>query len=373
MVKKAEGRRQISIIEQDLSQIPTDKIELEIMVGLICCGLEKLRTTFSEDNLFTVGVALAHAKIHAGLIQADKIDGGYYVYTGLDSDFDERKRVFARLAIPAYSEGFRIVEERVPQEIKEIVKRFYPCWFKQLGIPFSEQTLEVIQHPCPMVLPFDHYNKDRPFVGGVMRFPAEGQCRFFYNMKGWYLPPTRWVSTDSNNDSEALIAYKIKRGVDRQTALLELGSHEGAHVFSIDPIIETAKEGSAHCWLTEAFAQFYGDGKETMKERVAQTPKLLIPAEIAFKPDGLVDYGASYLLTLALATKFAGSIDSIPEGMAEILKRLAEYACLVVSHQAEKVKDPLELLYIIDPDLRNESAISEITRIMNEIRGNILR
>lgn len=110
-----------------------------------------------------------------------------------------------------------------------------------------------------------------------------------------------------------------------------------------------------------------------MKDRVSQTPEILDPREIAFRPDGSVDYGAGYLLTQALAAKFAGSIERVPQGMVEVLKRVAEHAELVRSGQAEKVKSPLDLLYVIDPSLRADEASREITRIMGELKSGILK
>ena len=74
-----------------------------------------------------------------------------------------------------------------------------------------------------------------------------------------------------------------------------------------------------------------------------------------------------------LAAKFAGSIGSVPQGMVEVLKRVAGHAELVKNGQVEKARDPLELLYIIDPDLRRDEAGQELTRIMGEIRSDILK
>jgi len=322
-----------------------------------------------QDSLFFAGTSLAHAKAHAGLLAAAiDIDGqGWYI----ENQEGWEKQGFARLAVPAYVEGFRRAKSEVPEAIQAIIRSLYPAWFieKFDELAFSDKRLRFLLEPKPLVIPFDHYTNSRAFIGGEVHYPVGYERRVFKYMKGWYFPPTMWYSDRPENDFEGYARTKAKGGsMTVEEAVQETGKHEASHLLAIDPAIKLAMRGSEHSWLSEGIAQFYGDNESTRANRISDISRLTDIREIADTDSKPINYGASLLLVMGLARRMGGSFDEIPKGMEGVVKKVAEKAKLAVERKTDKVESPLELLYLIDPTLRKPQEREELVEIMEELR-----
>lgn len=356
-------------IESEFDKLP-NSISTKILYGFAEGCLDRARKREEEwkDSLFFAGVSLVHAKLHAGILSnaIELNDCGWYV----PSVQKWGKRSFAQIAIPSYIEGFKQANLTIPKSIQQIVMDIYPKWFalKFNNLKYSPGMREFILNPKPAVLPFDHFSENRKFIGDAVHYPAFYVRRVFNYMKGWDFPPTMWYSNRFENDFEYGVLNKTKMtGITPEEAMRETGKHEATHVLAINPLIKLTMTGSAHCWLSEGVAQYFGDGKKTQISRFANT-KVKSLKDIVDTEGKPIDYGASLLLTLAIAVKFGGSMKKITSGMVEIVKLLSKKAELISNDQSDKLNSPLELLYFLDPSLHKNKKKKEVINIMSKIR-----
>jgi hypothetical protein len=318
-----------------------------------------------KDAIFDAGVSLGHARVHAGLLDtAVEIGKGWYISNNEGWIREE----FAELAIPAYIRGFNRAKQNVPQSLQEIIRQIYPIWFKEkFKLEYSDENIAFVLNPRPIVMPFDHFTTARDFVGGVVHFPAGLQRRVWGYMKAWAFPPTMWYSARTENDFENFVeARASSEGMTIEELVEETGCHEGTHTVAIDPAVKLAVSGEEHSWLTEGVAQYFGDRTNKSKlERMMKIPSVLEIADTAGKP---VSYDGGLLLTMALATKLSGSSERISEGMIQIVKRIADRGVSVSIGHETKLSSPLELLYLIDPSLRDEEERVRISKLMETVR-----
>lgn len=321
-----------------------------------------------QDVLFFAGVGLAHAKLHSGALEGSlSINGmGWVVSTPENWD----KRGFAWLAIPAYVEGFREARNIVPDSIQSVVRDIYPAWFPHYfnGLDYSSDKLEFLLDPKPAMLPFDHYSQ-RNFIGGIVHYPPSYERKVFSYMRAWSFPPTMWYSNRPENDFESYVQEVAEtNGMSVREVVKETGRHEGTHLLAIDPLISEAMIGSIHCWLSEGIAQYLGNCLSIQAARVREIREINGIIDIADNTNKPVNYGATLLLTMSIAAKLGGSIDNIPEGIEKIIHQVAERARLVAGGKAEKLDSPLELMYWLDPSLREPENEANLIAIMNRIR-----
>jgi len=355
-------------IERELKLFP-DSTAQQMMSGYVGGYLGGARSGDEQwnDALFYAGLGMVHAAVNAGKLElAERVDGGWYV----TNSEGWNKRDFAEIAIPAYVCGFDQAKSIVPTSVQETIKSLYPHWFKlRYGLDYSSEREHFLLNPSPIVAPFDHFTERRSFIGGVFHYPKEYTIPTFSYMKADEYPPTIWYSDRAQNDFEGYVTNKAgNQGITIPQAIEETGSHEAAHLLAIDPAVAIAMRGNKHCWLTEAVPQYYGERAETKSIRLGEVvvpDNITLIADTDGKP---VDYGVSLLLTMSIAAKLGGSIRDIPAGMEQVVKKVADRARLVADGQADRVGSPLELMYLLDPSLKEPKNKAEMVDIMRDVQ-----
>lgn len=320
------------------------------------------------DGCFFIGVNLGYARILHNVIPGVKqigINSGFYLENS--SGWDKKNE--AEEIVDGYSEGQRQMRQAIPIDIKisgaALTTERFVKDYKSTATTILEDIDFFTTAPVAFV-PFDHFTEKRDFIGEVCHYPANFNRPQFDYMKALSFPPIVFYSNRLQNDyynyaKETAESLNIK---SIATFMKQTSRHETVHREIVNVIVSSIVIGSAHNWLTEAVAQYYGE-YEYITEKIKKIDIKLLKdiSEIANPSNNKIEYDQSLLLLLALGAKKAKSEGLIVEndffeiiiakGIRRIIFEITEYAMQVEEGKKEKLKNGWELLLLIDPDLKN--------------------
>lgn len=336
-----------------------------------------------QDGCFQISMLLGYAKIYNQRVSniTQLGSNGFY----LEDNYGWDKKKEAEEIIHGYEEGQRRFENNLPVDLRIFGIGPITLYFKKnLGSNVSTITEDVdfvLRGPIAVV-PFDHFTSERDFVGKVCHYPSNFDRSAFKYVKAMGFPPLVFYSDRPENDFYSY-AYKIKEadGFDSiEQVIATTGGHELAHYRLIDFAIGLIKVGKEHSWLTEAVAQYYGE------TNWPKTKILKIPFdyssdifEIVKPVNGQINYEKSLLLFLALGAKKAykagliskgDTLDQVvTQGVKHIIYELTKYTLAVVNGQSPKLTTSIDLLYLIDPELRQPENIEIFRDYLEGVSG----
>ncbi|MBM3209579.1 hypothetical protein FJZ40_04830 [Candidatus Shapirobacteria bacterium] len=224
----------------------------------------------------------------------------------------------------------------------------------------------VILQPRVVIVPWDHQGPNRRFTGELMGLPEGFQHPFLGYIKGRDFPPFRLYGRE-NNSSSAYVADKVAAGIPQERAFQELGISPGVYLKYALPLVSLNMTGNPYCWLSRGLMQYFAEHEITRIQRLRATREPKVDDTLR-----TADYGASLLLTMALAAGKEGSMATVPQGMERIMNMLIDRAWQFTKGRVTRCDSPESLFLAIAPELGGAGEIKQLEGQMRRIREQIL-
>ena len=349
-----------------------DSPQKDILAAYAYSHLAKRSDASWNDKLFHSGMALVHAKAHAGKIPG-AVDLGTSIYIPDKHDWSDETQAVQELT-SAFTQGYTAAAEVLPAEFIHNSEALWNRWFQtQYGMPVSDEIKHILKNPKIVSIPFDHQKKPYSFIQAEGKYPFFMDRRAFAYMKAWSFPPTWFRSDVEKNDFLGFQRMKAEETEETfHERLYKGGIHEGTELYTA-PLLEMAVKSDPHCWFQEGIAQYYSTRTDAAALKRYSRIKTVDRVTSATKG---VDYIGSLLLTMTAAAEMKGySPNGIDEGVSTMLQSLSEHAYHVSAGNIKAFNSPRELLAQFLPDLNGTNKkvyAAHIRTRMKEMKEKIM-